>query len=533
MGGKMVTMASYLNERVEPIRVEDRAWRTIRQSHPPEGGPSACVQHPHRKPFNPESYPSTSATLVVVSSETSFEMDRWRDALERWAVNCRTVCIRSATDIKRLVPVRDRVSLNGDGLTSERLVDILQTSRTDVLVVGSSFVERYRTLLGHISWMRIVLNDGLTDGAIWKIAQNFGNVLFPARFVWLIEALSDDTIFDTARIGMMTQNGRFTRRNWLESLCSSGLMPSLIIRTLDMRVQDEAAIVKHIQVETFQPTVSDDFRTPEFISYQTEQRLLNATFWVHLSPASIQTLETSERWTDIIRQVLGPDQLELPNVGELDEQECPVCLNSERSSVVPCGHGLCKGCCAKLLMRGLASVPSCPLCRARIERVRVDRGLYVEETVKQTEREIKIRLENDAYQAARMLGLHTVAQQVQTKVTEIIEASPDNRILLLCTSFPYFKMIEETIPHTPLHLTLYGPPSRDERVYYANSRMFVSSMFRRFPFELSDVSHILAVREPGANSDTSEELIDMLRVWSLSRTKQDIHFIFFEPGSTT
>ncbi len=526
MGGKMVTMASYLNERVEPIRVEDRAWREVLQSQKPGGGPGACVQHPRMQTSNLHSHPTVSTTLIVVSSETSFEMDRWRDALERWAGNCRTVCVRSITDIKRLVPVRDRASLNADGLTSERIVDILQTSRVDILVVGASFVERYKPLLGHISWLRIVLNDGLTDSAIWKIAHCMSGYFFTTRFVWLIEALSEDTRLDDVRqVGMMTQNGRFTRQNWLELLCTNGLLPYLVIRTPDLVVQEQAAIVKHIYVEMFEP-LTDEFRTPEFVAYIAEERLMNATFWVHLSAASIETLERSERWLEIVHKVLGPDHVLFDD--EVEEHECPVCLNTERSCLVSCGHGMCRGCCAKLLMRGLASMPTCPLCRAHIDRFRVARTLLVEETVRQAEREIRIRVENDAYQAARTAGMRTVTQHVQSEITRVLEEDPGNQILLLCSSFPYFRMIEESIPHTPLHITNYDPPSRDARVYYASSRMFTHSMYRRFPFELSDVTHVFAVREPG-KGDVTDELIDMLRVWSLARTKQELHFTFFEP----
>jgi hypothetical protein len=138
----------------------------------------------------------------------------------------------------------------------------------------------------------------------------------------------------------------------------------------------------------------------------------------------------------------------------------------------------------------------------------------------------RIRAENEVYISQftdSMIG------GIQATIQTILAESVQNQILILCLApFQYQKLVETNIPSTPLHLTLHGPPSYNDRVYYASNHMYVTSMFKRHPFELSDVTHVLIV-DTKEDSTDFHDLIGMLRVWSLGRTKKHLHYIFFKP----
>jgi hypothetical protein len=548
MGGKMVTMASYLNERVQPVRVENRAWTRFMSSVPEGGGPSAVLQTKRAVCFNPNNLPDVSTdadgnerqtTLIVVSSETTFEMDRWRTAMDQWTT-CRTVCVRTFTDIKKIFPSTRRAGLNADTLTSEMLVTELVRANVEVVIINASTLERYRNLLGEIAWTRIVLNDGLTDHLIWRLFQSVSHTHFPARFVWLIEALSDamyeDRLDDPVRLAGLTHAQRFSRRNWLESLSATKLLRSLVIRTNDLTIQSTSQIVKHLDMRVFEESSEhSDLQTQAYRDLMVEERCMNASFWINLSEQTVRMLSQSGRNVEIIRKVAGAPFV---NSSEsVDEDECPVCLGSDRSRLVSCGHGMCRGCCAGLLMRNLAGSVRCPLCRTVATGLRVEERLIEEERVRQAVREAEIHAAQHAHLTRLASRYDSLASNVQTCIGEILSECETNQILLVCVPTQYQQIIESTVPHKPLHLTLHEPPSRNDRVYYTNQRLFTWSMFRRIPFELSDVTHVLMIRDVSStrhefDDALSFDLIDMLRVWSLARPTHSLHYIFLS-GTTT
>jgi len=541
MGGKMVTMASYLNERVRPLRVEDRAWTHLRSSVAFPGAPSAVLQTSHTMSFNPYNYPDLSydaygnerqTTLIVVTSETTFEMDRWRTAMDEWT-SCRTVCFKTLTDMKKIFPARQRPTLNADSFTSERFALELVRAGIEVVIVSVSCLDRYKKLFGEIAWTRIVLNDGLTDHLIWGVFQGLSHELFPCRFLWLIEALSDDQyedrLVDVGRLAGLTHRQRFTRRNWLESLCAANVLQSLVVRTNDLTIQASVNIVKHLDVRVF----ADTFRDMQTKTYEDEERIMNASIWMQLSDASIRLLTDSGRHIEILHKAGGPgfvrDIHHVPD--EEISQDCPVCLCATPCTLGPCGHAMCPGCCAGLYMRNLERGICCPLCRTGVAYIQVGKGMEESEAVVQVNRKREIKRE-----IKREMTASSLASNVRTCIDDILEENGTNRVLLLCVPLQYQQVIETSIAHTPLNYTLYGHPSREDRVYYANSRLFMWSMFRRVPFELKDVTHVVIVQDRTQNTerrDCNLELIDMLRVWSLGRTTHDLHYILFEPEPTT
>lgn len=544
MGGKMVTMASYLNERVQPVRVRDRAWTRFMSAIPDGGGPSAVMQTNRVVYFNPHDLPDVSfdadgnerqTTLIVVSSETTFEMDRWRTAMDQWTT-CRTVCVRSLTDVKRIFPSSRRVGLNADTLTSELLATELVRANIEVVVINTSTLERYRKLFGEIAWTRIVLNDGLSDHLIWRIFQTMSHDTFPARFVWLIEALSDsvyeDRLHDPMRLAGLTHAHRFSRRNWLESMCSAGVLRSLVIRTNDLTVQSSSQIVKHLDMRVFEDSGENpDMQTKEYRELLLEERCMNASFWVNLSEQTVRMLEGSGRNLEIIRK--ASSDAFVRTEASLEEAECPVCLGSDRCRLEPCGHGMCRGCCAGLLMRNLTTPNRCPLCRSDMTGIRVDEKFDEEERVHKQEREGRIRAAQQAHLTQLASHHDSLVSNIRTCIGEILASNEAHRVLLVCVPMQYHQLIETGVPHTPLHLTMYEPPSRDERVFYANQRLFAWTMFRRVPFELSEVTHILVVRDSysvrhKSDDEMNFDIIDMLRVWSLARTTHSLHYIFFD-----
>ena len=545
MGGKMVTMASYLNERVSPLRVEDRAWTNLRSSVLP-GAPSAVLQTNRVNPFNPHDFPDVSfdvhgnerqTTLIVVSSETSFEMDRWRTAMDEHTT-CRTACFKTLIDIKKIFPARDRPSLNADSITSERLVLEFVRANIEVVIVSISCLDRYKKLFGEIAWTRIVLNDGLTDHTIWRVFQNVSHEHFPSRFLWLIEALSDnqfeDRMGDVHRLAGLTHGQRFTRRNWLESLCAANVLQSLVVRTDDLTIQASANIVKHLDMRVFTGCGDpNELQTKEYKEFVDEQRIMNASFWMQLSDTSVRLLSESGRHLQILRKAGGLNFVR--EESSVESEECPVCLNTSGSLLSPCGHGMCPGCCAGLYMRSLDRGVRCPLCRTDATHLRVEQSVAEAEKEAHFDRVERITTSNQAH-LARIANAHdSLAFNVRTCIEGILAENSTNQVLMLCVPMQYQQILETSIPHTPLHLTLHAPPSVQERVYYANSRLFVWSMFRRVPYELKEVTHILVVRDRTRNpqNDLSLDLIDMLRVWSLGRTTHNLHYIFFDPESTT
>lgn len=549
MGGKMVTMASYLNERVQPIRVEERAWTRFMSSMSDGGGPAAVMQTSRAVAFNPNNFPDISygadgnerqTTLIVVSSETTFELDRWRTAMDQWTT-CRTVCVRTFADIKKIFPSVRRAGLNAETLTSDLLASELVRSNVEVVIVNTSTLDRYRKLFSEIAWTRIVLNDGLTDHLVWRSFQAMSHEQFPARFVWMIEALSDtmydDRVNDPVRLAGLTHGQRFTRRNWLENLSATGLLRSLVIRTNDLTVQSTSQIVKHLDVRVFEESNEHpDLETKEYRDLVTEERCMNAAFWVNLSDQTVRLLSQSGRNVEIIRKAAGPQFIHLSE--SVDADDCPVCLGSDRSRLVSCGHGMCRGCCAGLLMRNLSGIVRCPLCRSEVTGLRVEERLIEEERVRQSEREKEIRAAQHIHLSRIAYSYDSLASNIEACIGEILSESETNRILLVCVPFQYQQVIESTVPHTPLHLTLHEPPSRNERVYYTNQRLFTWSMFRRVPFELSDVTHVLIVRDASTirhrfDDELSFELIDMLRVWSLARATHSLNYIFLSGQRAT
>lgn len=532
-GGKMVTMASYLNELVPPVRVESRNWRVVRATNPVETsfGPIASIQTPVEVQPNPYAFPDVSfgsdgservTTLVVVS--TSFELERWNVALERWAPECNVACAKQLTDIKRLLPVAQRRDLTKHSFTSERCAEMIRTQNIHVFVVDSTFLSNYRATFSGIMWTRIVLNDGLTDDSIFKLFSNMGPTSFPTRFAWLIEALSDEELHrlsHVGRLGTMCERGRFSRVNWLTQLCSVGVLPYLVVRTPDMVVQEQSGVVKSFSVQTFEASNLFDIQTEEYKQLLVEARLLNASFWVQLSHASVTVLEKAECWSSIIQKVYG-DALQV--VSTVDAIECSVCLETDHTRM-PCGHGLCRQCFARVILRNLSNAP-CPLCRDVIATYVLQTDVHQHDIATHEARVERIRAENDAH-LAQFTG--SVLGGIQTSIQTILAESVQNKILLIClASFDHQKLIETSIPSTPLHLTLQGPPSYNERVYYCSNHLYVTSMFKRHPFELSDVTHVL-VMDTKEDSTDFHDLMGMLRVWSLGRTQKHLHYIFFKP----
>lgn len=536
-GGKMVTLATYLNELVKPVRVESRNWRVVHATNPVETsfGPLASVQDPVEVQPNPYNFPDVSfdadgsdrvggTTLVVVSSDTSFELERWNQAMDRWAPECRVACARQLTDMKRLLPVVQRRDLTKHSFTSERCAEILRTQDIHVLVVDSSFLSNYRATFSGIMWTRIVLNDGLTDDSIFKMFWNMGQASFPTRFTWLIEALSDDELHrlqHVGRLGTMCERGRFSRTNWLTQLCSAGVLPSLVVRTPDMTVQEQSSIVKSFSIQTFDASSLIDMQTEEHRQLLVESRLLNASFWVQLGHASVSVLENTTCWSAIIRKVYGNS---LRTLAAVEPIECSVCLETDHTRM-PCGHGLCRQCFARVVLRNLSNAP-CPLCRDVIETYDLQADVYQQDIATYEARIQRIRAENEIYMSQ---FTESLTGGIQSTIDSILSENVSNQVLLLClASFQHQKLIETSIPSTPLHLTLQGPPSYNERVYYCSNHLYVTSMFKRKPFELRDVTHVLVV-DTKEDSTEFHDLIGMLRVWSLGRTQKHLHYIFFKP----
>jgi hypothetical protein len=535
-GGKMITLASYLNELEAPVRVESRNWRVVHSTNPVESGfgPLASVQTPVDVQPNPYNFPDVSfdangseraggTTLVVVS--TSFELGRWNEALERWAPECSVVCAKQLTDIKRLLPVAQRRDLTKSTFTSERCAEIIRAQDVHVFVVEAGFLANYRATFSGIMWSRIVLNDGLTDDSIFKLFWNMGPTSYPTRFTWLIEALSDEELHrlsHVGRLGTMCERGRFSRSNWLTQLCASGVLPSLVVRTPDMVLQEQSGVVRSLSVQTFEASNLFDMQTEEYKQLLVESRLLNASYWVQLSHASISALENTTCWSAIIRKAYG-DAVRVRDA--VDPIECSVCLEMDHARM-PCGHGLCRQCFARVVLRNLSHA-SCPLCRDLITTYELQADIYQHDIATYEARIGRIRAENDAHLAqftGNMLG------GIQTTIQTILSESVQNQVLLIClASFDHQKLIETNIPSTPLHLTLQGPPSYNERVYYCSNHLYVTSMFKRHPFELSDVTHVLVVDTKDEDSTDFHDLMGMLRVWSLGRTQKHLHYIFFKP----
>lgn len=535
-GGKMVTMSSYLNELVKPVRVETRNWRVVRGTNPVESGfgPLASVQDPVAVEPNPYGFPDLSygldgsersgTTLVVVSSDTSFELERWNRSLERWAPECNVVCAKQLTDIKRLLPVARRREFTKSSFTSERCAEIIRVQNVHVFVVTSAFLDNYRSTFSGLMWTRVILNDGLTDDHIFRSFLGMGQTSFPTRFTWLIEALSDDELHrlqNAGRLGVMCERGRFTRNNWLTQLCSVGVLPSLVVRTPDLVIQEQSGVVKSFSIRMYEASNLFELQTEAYKQLLLESRLLNATYWVQLGSTSVSVLENTCCWSAILRKVYGNSLHILP---EVEPVECSVCLETDRTRL-PCGHGLCRECFSRVVLRNLTTA-QCPLCRNVIATYDVQSDVYQNDIDVYQARIEQIRAENDAYTqqfALSMLG------GIETTIASILSENVSNQVLILClASFQHQKMIESNIPATPLHLTLQGPPSLNDRVYYCSNHLYVTSMYKRKPFELNDVTHVLVV---DTKEDSSEfhDLIGMLRVWSLGRTQKHLHYIFFKP----
>jgi hypothetical protein len=533
----MVTLTTYLNELVKPVRVESRNWRVIHGTNPVETsfGPLASVQDPVAVQPNPYAFPDISfgadgaeraagTTLVVVSSDTSFELERWNQAMERWAPECHVACAKQLSDMKRLLPVAQRRDLTKHSFTSERCAEILRAQDVHVLVVDSSFLSNYRATFSGIMWTRIVLNDGLTDDSILKSFWNMGQTSFPTRFTWLIEALSDDDLHrlqHVGRLGTMCERGRFSRNNWLTQLCSVGVLPSLVVRTPDLTVQEQSSIVKSFSIQTFDASSLLDMQTEEHRQLLMESRLLNATFWVQLGQTSVSVLEQTRCWSAIIRKVYGNS---LRTFASVEPTECSVCLEMDHTRL-SCGHGLCRQCFARVVLRNLSNAP-CPLCRDIIGTYDLQSDVYQQDIATYEARVERVRVENDVYVSQ---FTESLIGGIRSTIDSILSENVSNQVLLLClASFQHQKLIEANIPSSPLHMTLQGPPSYNERVYYCSNHLYVTSMFKRKPFELHDVTHVLVV---DTKEDSSEfhDLIGMLRVWSLGRTQKHLQYIFFKP----
>lgn len=536
-GGKMVTMASYLNELVNPVRVESKNWRVVHGTNPVETsfGPLACRQEPIEVQPNPYAFPDVSfnadgtersgTTLLVVSSDTTFEFERWTRALADRAPRCHVARASQLSDIKRLVPVAERRGLNKSSFTSERCAEIIRTQDIHVFLVTSTFLENYKSTFSGIMWTRIVLNDGLTDDKIFRNFWNMGDASFPSRFTWLIEALSDEELHrlqHPGRLGVMCERGRFTRNNWLVQLCSVGVLPHVVVRTPDMTVQEQSGVVKSLSIRTYDASsLLESSQTDAYRRLLNETRLFNSAFWVQLGQSSVSALEQTGCWSAILRKVYGSALTVSDSVGLTD---CSVCFESDHTRV-PCGHGLCRECLARVVLRHLSDA-KCPLCRAFIDRVEMQADVYNRDLQLYMERAERIRAENDALQRSLT---SSIVGRIEASITSILSANDSNKILLLCLgSFQHQKMIEQNIPATHLHLTLQGPPSVNERVYYCSNHLYVTSMFKRHPFELSDVTHVL-VMDTDENASDFHDFIGMLRVWSLGRTQKQLHYLFFKP----
>jgi hypothetical protein len=351
-----------------------------------------------------------------------------------------------------------------------------------------------------------------------------GPTSFPTRFVWLIEALSDEELHrlsHVGRLGTMCERGRFSRANWLTQLCSSGVLPSLVVRTPDILVQEQSGVVKSFSVQTFEASNLIDMQTEEHKQLLVESRLFNASYWIQLGHASISAIEKTECWSAVLRKVYG-EALNVANV--VEATECSVCLETDHTRM-PCGHGLCRQCFARVVLRNMSNA-SCPLCRSRIETYDLQADVYHHDLARYEARVERIRAENEL-RIAQFTG--SLLGGIRSTIDAILAESVQNQVLLVClTSFEHQKLIESNIPSTPLHLTLQGPPSYDERVYYCSNHLYTTSVFKRQPFELSDVTHVLVMDTKEFTTDF-HDLIGMLRVWSLGRTQKHLHYIFFKP----
>jgi hypothetical protein len=534
IGGKMVTMARYLNEQVNPIRVDTRNWSVVTGINPVEstwGHPMSTLRTPVVVNPNVNHYPDLSynangterigTTLVVVSSDTSFEIERWWDALERWAPRCNAARVQTFRDFKLLLPAAERRDFVKSMLTSERCVDLLRSRDVHVLVVSASFLNNYRESLSHIMWTRIILNDGLTDDNIFKLFSNMDHTSFPTRFTWLIEALTDGEVSKLRSVdslGSMTSRERFGRTNWLTHLCTSTVLPKLVVRTNDRTVQEQCQIRAQFAVVEF--PVSSQTATPEYQHLVNESRILNAARWTHLSDSDIKTMENARCWSTIAKKIMGPYLL---TSNEVEEFECSVCLEVDRS-VLSCGHGLCRECLGRILLRDMRA--RCPLCRLNVDFCSLQRDLFDNDILIRDIHEKRVRAENDEM---HMQMCASFIHRLQGTIDEILE-EPSNHVLVLCTaSLQYCRWIESNVPSIHLHFTAQYPPTVCERVFYASTQLYDGyGTFKRHPFELNTVTHIVVVeREPDGEF---ARLTAMLRVWSLGRARNELKYIFFRPG---